>query len=81
MSLSTWARLSVTTSKLRLSTIQHVQRRNASFYSVDVAGLTEEQSEFRKAVGDFAQREIAPRAAEIDKSNTFPSVRRSEVSI
>jgi len=49
-----------------------MSRRNASFYNPHIAGLTEEQAEFRNAVTDFAQREIAPRAAEIDKSNNFP---------
>jgi isovaleryl-CoA dehydrogenase len=29
---------------------------------------------FRNAVEEFAQREVAPRAAEIDRSNNFPSV-------
>jgi hypothetical protein len=29
---------------------------------------------FRNAVTEFAQKEIAPRAAEIDKTNTFPTV-------
>ncbi|KAF8517589.1 acyl-CoA dehydrogenase NM domain-like protein [Hysterangium stoloniferum] len=47
-------------------------RRHASFYNSDVAGLTEEQTEFRNAVTEFAQREVAPRAADIDKSNNFP---------
>ncbi|OAX39357.1 acyl-CoA dehydrogenase NM domain-like protein [Rhizopogon vinicolor AM-OR11-026] len=47
--------------------------RLISTYNVDVAGLTEEQAEFRNAVTDFAQREVAPRAAQIDKSNNFPS--------
>ncbi|PCH37726.1 acyl-CoA dehydrogenase NM domain-like protein [Wolfiporia cocos MD-104 SS10] len=49
-----------------------LQSRNASFYNADVAGLTEEQAEFRDAVTEFAQKEVAPRAAEIDKSNNFP---------
>ncbi|KZT26625.1 acyl-CoA dehydrogenase NM domain-like protein [Neolentinus lepideus HHB14362 ss-1] len=49
------------------------QRRNASFYNADIAGLTEEQAEFRNAVSDFAQKEVAPRAAEVDRSNNFPS--------
>ena len=31
-----------------------------------------EVAEFRELVHDFASREIAPHAAEIDKSNTFP---------
>ncbi|THH16636.1 hypothetical protein EW146_g4036 [Bondarzewia mesenterica] len=46
--------------------------RNASTYNTDVAGLTDEQTEFRNAVAEFAQREVAPRAAEIDRSNNFP---------
>ncbi|TEB36428.1 acyl-CoA dehydrogenase NM domain-like protein [Coprinellus micaceus] len=50
-----------------------VQRRFASSYNVDVAGLTEEEAEFRNAVVDFAEREIAQRASEIDRANTFPS--------
>ncbi|CAA7271605.1 unnamed protein product [Cyclocybe aegerita] len=50
-----------------------VQIRNASFYNADVAGLTEEETEFRDAVTEFAQKEIAPRAAETDKTNTFPA--------
>ncbi|KAF8527045.1 acyl-CoA dehydrogenase NM domain-like protein [Gautieria morchelliformis] len=49
-----------------------VYRRHASFYNADLAGLTDEQVEFRNAVNDFAQREIAPRAAEVDRSNNFP---------
>ncbi|KAF8636653.1 hypothetical protein AX17_003460 [Amanita inopinata Kibby_2008] len=49
------------------------QRRHASFYNSDVAGLSDEETEFRNAVTDFAQREIAPRAADIDKNNAFPS--------
>ncbi|KAI0053901.1 acyl-CoA dehydrogenase NM domain-like protein [Auriscalpium vulgare] len=48
------------------------QRRNASFYNTDVAGLTEEQAEFRNAVTEFAQRVIAPKAAEIDRTNNSP---------
>ncbi|KAJ7805634.1 isovaleryl-CoA-dehydrogenase [Mycena olivaceomarginata] len=48
-------------------------RRHASFYNVEVAGLTDEETEFRNAVNEFADKEIAPRAAEIDKSNNFPS--------
>ncbi|CCL99273.1 uncharacterized protein FIBRA_01288 [Fibroporia radiculosa] len=49
------------------------QRRNASHYNADIAGLSEEQAEFRDAVADFAEREVAPRAAEIDRSNNFPT--------
>ncbi|CAL1705634.1 unnamed protein product [Somion occarium] len=53
--------------------VQTIQRRHASFYNVDLAGLTEEQLEFRNAVTEFAQKEVAPRAADIDRSNNFPS--------
>ncbi|KAF9527044.1 acyl-CoA dehydrogenase NM domain-like protein [Crepidotus variabilis] len=49
------------------------QRRNISFYNSDVAGLTADEAEFRNAVVDFAEKEVAPRAAEVDKTNTFPS--------
>ncbi|KAF8163414.1 isovaleryl-CoA dehydrogenase [Crassisporium funariophilum] len=49
------------------------ERRYVSSYNVDVAGLTDEEAEFRNAVVDFAGKEVAPRAAEIDKTNTFPA--------
>ncbi|KAI8814892.1 acyl-CoA dehydrogenase/oxidase [Cladochytrium replicatum] len=41
-------------------------------YNAAVAGLTPELTELREAVFDFAQKELAPRAEEIDKSNQFP---------
>ncbi|KAF9971217.1 hypothetical protein BGZ73_005885 [Actinomortierella ambigua] len=41
-------------------------------YNHHVAGLTDEQQEFRQAVHDFAQAELAPRAADIDRENAFP---------
>ncbi|KAF7295564.1 Isovaleryl-CoA dehydrogenase [Mycena indigotica] len=53
------------------------QRSMASFYNTDIAGLTNEEAEFRTAVTEFAAKEVAPRAAEIDKTNTFPSVCRT----
>ncbi|KAL0253905.1 hypothetical protein I308_101283 [Cryptococcus tetragattii IND107] len=51
----------------RLST-----RRRYSSYNPAVAGLTEAQEEFRNVVQHFAQKEITPRAAEIDKTNKLP---------
>ncbi|RSH80479.1 uncharacterized protein EHS24_009059 [Apiotrichum porosum] len=42
-------------------------------YNGPVAGLTPEQEEFRDNVANFAQKEIAPRAAEIDKKNKMPA--------
>ncbi|EGN95633.1 hypothetical protein SERLA73DRAFT_142459 [Serpula lacrymans var. lacrymans S7.3] len=72
--------VSLAFSKYFTRTFKHIRpstrlqsRRNVSTYNVEVAGLTEEQAEFRNAVTEFAQREIAPRAAEIDRSNNFPS--------
>ncbi|KAI7817687.1 acyl-CoA dehydrogenase/oxidase [Gamsiella multidivaricata] len=46
--------------------------RYHSSYNTHVAGLTEEQNEFRLAVNRFANEELAPRAADIDRENTFP---------
>ncbi|KAH8099545.1 acyl-CoA dehydrogenase NM domain-like protein [Cristinia sonorae] len=50
-----------------------LQRRSASQYNAELAGLTEAQAEFRNAVTEFAQKEVAPLAAEVDKSNNFPA--------
>ena len=41
-------------------------------YNSSVAGLSDDLEELRQNVHDFAQRELAPRANEIDKSNEFP---------
>ena len=35
-------------------------------------GLPEEINALREAVADFSQKEIAPRAAEIDRTDQFP---------
>lgn len=42
-------------------------------YDIDaISGLTEEQRELRETVNKWAQAELAPRAEEIDATNTFP---------
>ncbi|PWN47519.1 acyl-CoA dehydrogenase NM domain-like protein [Violaceomyces palustris] len=46
--------------------------RHMSFYNNDVAGLTEDQVELKEAVAQFVNAELAPRAADIDKSNQSP---------
>ena len=46
--------------------------RAYSGFSHELAGLTEDQAELRSVVETFANKEIAPRAAEIDKLNEFP---------
>ncbi|KAJ2834622.1 hypothetical protein GGI24_000280 [Coemansia furcata] len=43
-----------------------------STYNSAIAGLSAEQEEFREAVSSFAQRELAPRASQIDRDNAFP---------
>ncbi|KAG8834543.1 hypothetical protein FRB91_001508 [Serendipita sp. 411] len=50
-------------------------RRNdafGGFYNLPVAGLTEEQLEFRSSIETFAQRSLLPLADDIDKTNQFP---------
>lgn len=47
-------------------------RRHVSFYNPSLAGLTEDQAELREAVSLWAQKEVAPRAQEIDKENKSP---------
>ncbi|KAJ1762461.1 hypothetical protein LPJ54_005866, partial [Coemansia sp. RSA 1824] len=67
-----------TLSKLAHPAVAHalkparVQSSRLSTYNAAIAGLTSEQEEFRSAVSMFAQRELAPRAASIDKNNEFP---------
>lgn len=61
----------------RLPLTRVVRAPNArafSSYNAAVAGLTPEQEEFRETVANFAQKEIAPRAAEIDRTNKLPEV-------
>ena len=37
--------------------------------------------QLRKTVFDFAQKELAPKAAEIDKTNSFPDMRASFIEV
>ncbi|KAJ2672485.1 hypothetical protein GGH99_006096, partial [Coemansia sp. RSA 1285] len=50
-----------------------VRTARMSTYNAAVAGLTAEEEEFRAAVSAFAQREVAPRAGQIDRDNAFPA--------
>ncbi|RUS30769.1 hypothetical protein BC938DRAFT_478981 [Jimgerdemannia flammicorona] len=62
----------------RAITLGLQQRRGyaaTTTYNTAVAGLTAEQAEFRQAVEEFAQKELAPRAVDIDRNNAFPMVR------
>ncbi|KAL3877938.1 hypothetical protein ACJMK2_035579 [Sinanodonta woodiana] len=51
--------------------------RASSYYPINEAlfGLTEEQKQLRETVFQFAQKELAPYAAEIDRENTFKGLR------
>lgn len=46
-------------------------------YKIDenIYGLNEQQKELRQLVFNFAQKELAPKAAEIDRTNTFKELR------
>ncbi|XP_039311638.1 isovaleryl-CoA dehydrogenase, mitochondrial [Solenopsis invicta] len=51
--------------------------RGSSYCKIDesIFGLSDEQKELRSLVFNFAQKELAPKAAEIDKKNTFNELR------
>lgn len=52
-------------------------RHSSQYYKVDdnIFGLNEQQRELREVVFNFAQKELAPKAAEIDKQNHFDGFR------
>ncbi|VVC89348.1 unnamed protein product [Leptidea sinapis] len=51
--------------------------RCMSYYPIDehIFGLSSEQQQLRQTVFDFAQKELAPKANEIDKLNNFDGIR------
>lgn len=53
--------------------INVVPRRNFALMADIVGNLSEEQQALRASVRAFAEKEIAPRAAEIDRNNDFPA--------
>ncbi|KAF9191638.1 hypothetical protein BGZ50_009268 [Haplosporangium sp. Z 11] len=56
----------------RMTGLRAAAVRHHSSYNAHVAGLTDEQNEFRLAVSRFADEELAPRAQDIDRENAFP---------
>ncbi|KAF8945416.1 hypothetical protein BGZ47_002664 [Haplosporangium gracile] len=71
---ATTARLPTLSAAARLNGLRAtaVRYNSRSSYNTHVAGLTEEQEEFRQAVNRFAAEELAPRAQDIDRENSFP---------
>ncbi|KAJ8673638.1 hypothetical protein QAD02_004900 [Eretmocerus hayati] len=54
-----------------------LRRDLSQYYAIDenVFGLSEQQIQLRNLVFDFAQKELAPKAARIDKDNHFDELR------
>ncbi|XP_065350706.1 LOW QUALITY PROTEIN: isovaleryl-CoA dehydrogenase, mitochondrial-like [Cloeon dipterum] len=52
-------------------------RQSSQYFPIDdnVFGLNEDQQQLRQTVFNFFQKELAPKAAEIDKTNNFPELR------
>ncbi|KAF9903000.1 hypothetical protein EC991_004296 [Linnemannia zychae] len=71
---ATTARLPTLSAAARLNGLRAtaVRYNSRSSYNAHVAGLSEEQEEFRQAVNRFAADELAPRAQDIDRENAFP---------
>ncbi|CAG8544182.1 4033_t:CDS:10, partial [Diversispora eburnea] len=61
--------------KTVITDLFNFQCSHLSTYNSHIAGLTDQQNELRKSVYDFCQKELAPRAATIDKENNFPMAR------
>ncbi|KAI7872393.1 acyl-CoA dehydrogenase/oxidase [Spinellus fusiger] len=60
-------------SRRLLSNVARVRTLSTySSYNSAIANLTPQQEELREAVHEFAQAELAPRAAAIDQQNEFP---------
>ncbi|KAF9433480.1 hypothetical protein BGZ76_009415, partial [Entomortierella beljakovae] len=65
-------RLPSLTNAARMNGIRATSVRFNSSYNTHVAGLTDEQNEFRTAVQKFVDEELTPRAQQIDRDNAFP---------
>ncbi|XP_070489935.1 isovaleryl-CoA dehydrogenase, mitochondrial-like [Chironomus tepperi] len=69
--------LRTATKLLKNVSIKSMSVRSLTHYPIDDAffGLTEDQSALRQTVFNFAQKELAPFAQEIDKNNEFKDLR------
>ncbi|KAL0266471.1 UNVERIFIED_CONTAM: hypothetical protein PYX00_008992 [Menopon gallinae] len=57
--------------------LNRLLRRYSQYYPVDdnIFGLNDDQKALRETIFNFAQKELAPHAKDIDKNNTFPKLR------
>ncbi|XP_011565797.3 isovaleryl-CoA dehydrogenase, mitochondrial [Plutella xylostella] len=64
--------------RLLTKCLGQVSGRCMSHYPIDEAvfGLSSEQQQLRQLVFEFAQKELAPKAAQIDKENNFTELRQ-----
>lgn len=62
----------------KLVSFKNISCRFASHYPIDekIFGLNSDQLQLRETVFNFAQKELAPKAAEIDKTNNFADLRK-----
>lgn len=75
--MSLFFKSSISRAGCKLGKFAPVPRRFAAHYPIDenITGLSSEQQQLRKTIFDFAQKELAPKAAEIDRTNTFKDLR------
>lgn len=59
-------------------TIKNTKCRYSQFYPIDehIFGLNSDQIQLRETIFNFAQKELAPNANEIDKQNNFANLRK-----
>ncbi|XP_008543888.1 isovaleryl-CoA dehydrogenase, mitochondrial [Microplitis demolitor] len=62
---------------IKIKSIKCNARSSSQYYPIDeyIFGLNEQQRELRTAVFNFAQKELAPKASQIDKNNNFDDLR------
>ncbi|KAH0567492.1 isovaleryl-CoA dehydrogenase, mitochondrial [Cotesia glomerata] len=61
----------------KIKSFECSSRSASQYYPIDenIFGLNDQQKELRTAVFNFAQKELAPKAAQIDKTNNFDDLR------
>ncbi|XP_076685005.1 isovaleryl-CoA dehydrogenase, mitochondrial [Andrena cerasifolii] len=59
------------------ASVNFCARQSSQYYKIDdnISGLNDQQKELRQLVFNFAQKELAPKANEIDRTNNFDDLR------